>query len=215
MQVCPHYARGYCKRGSQCGFTHEAQPSSEEHTAQAAFTKRPLHKPLSLATRQRLYDVGLLDVCFESVMGTCSHSACKYSHRTLKAWEIRFLKNLLDEPVDVMSPTGQQDTSPNQVVWQNVKPQVENLATIIQQQAEEVVPPKLRLEASRPASWFRKEENCRSLDPLSLGVSWVIMGLVGLRFRGNQEAVALWMPSPASMPDPAMDPCQAKLRRGT
>ena len=156
VQVCPHYARGYCKRGSQCGFLHEAQPSSEEHTVQAACVKRSLHKPLSLATRQRLYDVGLLDVCFESVTGTCSHSACKYSHRTLKPWEIRFLKNLLDEPVDVQSPSGQQSTSPNPLAWQTVKPQVDNLATIIQQQAEEVVPPKLRLEASRPASWFRK-----------------------------------------------------------
>ena len=156
VQVCPHYARGYCKRGSQCGFIHEAQPSSEEYTVQAACVKRSLHKPLSLATRQRLYDVGLLDVCFESVMGTCSHSVCKYSHRTLKPWEIRFLKNLLDEPVDVQSPSGQQSTSPNPLAWQTVKPQVDNLATIIQQQAEEVVPPTVRLEASRPDPSFRR-----------------------------------------------------------
>ena len=52
-----------------------------------------------------------------------------------------------------------------------------------------------------------EEENCRSLDLRFLGVSWVIMGLVGLRFRVNQQVVVLWMASRVSMPDPAMDPC--------
>ena len=201
VQVCPHYARGYCKRGSQCGFSHEAQPSSEEPAAQTACTKRSLHKPLSLATRQRLYDVGLLDVCFESVLGTCSHSVCKYSHRTLKPWEIRFLKNLLDEPADVLSPSGQQGTEPNPSVWQNIKPQADDLATIIQQQAEEVVPLKSRLEASRPTPCFRRRRKLQVLG------STILRRKLGDYGTSNQQVVVLWMASRVSMPDPAMDPC--------
>ena len=164
VQVCPHFARGYCKRGNQCGYLHDGVIPKQEPVDAEQTPPNP-HKSLSVVTKERLRQFGLLSVCFRHFAGQCKHKACQFSHRALKAWEVRVLKQLLGGPSEVQTqviPPGQNlpasQPVPNQglPVWQPIEPPAASLSEILQQEAQGVSSRTSKLTAARPASDFRK-----------------------------------------------------------